>query len=91
MVIGYTGGEIERAKAEELRRLIRRIVSESGVTQQQLARDAGLSYAALHAWLIGARAPSPRSLLQLIDGLEARAEELRRLATSLRTESRRAL
>ena len=83
--------KIERANAEELRRLIRRIVTESGITQQQLARDAGLSYAALHAWLTGARAPSARSLLQLIDGLEARAEELRRLAESLRTESPKAL
>ena len=83
--------KIEDAKADELRRLIRRIVNESGVTQQQLARDAGFSYAALHAWLIGARAPSARSLIQLIDGLEARAEELQRLAASLRSESNRAL
>lgn len=81
---------IERAKAEEMRRLIRRIVTESGVTQQQLARDAGLSYAALHAWLIGKRAPSARSLVQLIDGLESRAEELQRLAASLRAESSKA-
>ena len=85
------GTRIERAKAEELRRLIRRIVTESGVTQQQLARDSGLSYAALHAWLIGVRAPSAKSLLQLIDGLETRADELQRLAASLRTEARRAL
>lgn len=84
-------GEIDRAKTEDLRGLIRRIVTESGVTQQQLARDAGLSYAALHAWLIGARTPSARSLLQLIDGLESRAEELQRLAESLRVQSRRAL
>jgi len=91
MFIGYAGGNIERSKVEELRRLIRRIVTESGVTQQQLARDAGLSYAALHAWLIGARAPSAKSLVQLIDGLEARAGELSRLAESLRAESRRAL
>lgn len=82
---------IERDKAEELRRLIRRIVTESGVTQQQLARDAGLSYAAVHAWLIGTRAPSAKSLLQLIDGMEARAEELQRLAESLRSESRKAI
>ena len=91
MYSGYNGGVIEREKTEELRRLIRRIVTESGVTQQQLARDAGLSYAALHAWLIGARAPSAKSLLQLIDGLESRAEELQRLAESLRTEARRSL
>lgn len=82
---------IDRVKAEEMRRLIRRIVTESGVTQQQLARDAGLSYAALHAWLIGKRSPSARSLIQLIDGLDSRAEELQRLAESLRSESSKAL
>jgi transcriptional regulator with XRE-family HTH domain len=83
--------DIQSDKASEMQRLIRRIVAESGITQQQLARDAGLSYAALHAWLIGTRAPSARSLLQLIDGLEARAEELRRVAASLRSELRKTL
>lgn len=89
MLLATVEVEIERDKAEELRRLIRRIVSESGVSQQQLARDAGLSYAAVHAWLVGARAPRPESLLQLIDGLEARANELQRLASSLKAEARR--
>ena len=84
-------GKIERNKGEDLRRLIRRVVAESGVTQRQLARDAGLSYASLHAWLIGTRVPSARSLLQLIDGLESRAEELNRLAVSLRTEANKVL
>lgn len=69
-----------RDRSEELRALIRRVVDESGLSQYQLARDAGLSYATLHAWIIGKRAPRAESLLQLAEGLEARADQLRRLA-----------
>lgn len=77
-----------RDRSEELRALIRRVADESGLSQYQLARDAGLSYATLHAWIIGARAPRSESLLQLVEGLEARANELRRLAERVRREAR---
>lgn len=77
-----------RDRSEELRALIRRVADESGLSQYQLARDAGLSYATLHAWIIGARAPRSESLLQLVEGLEARANELRRLAEKVRREAR---
>lgn len=60
------------------------MVEESRLSQHQLARDAGMSYAALHAWIIGKRTPRPDSLLQLADGLEARAASLRQLAEELR-------
>jgi len=43
-----------------------------------------MSYAALHAWIIGARTPRTESLLQLADGLEARSDALRKLAEDLR-------
>ena len=70
---------------EELRALIRSVVDASGLPQVQLARDSGLSYAALNAWLTGLRSPRTRSLLQLADGLESRSDELRELARKLRT------
>ena len=69
---------------EDFQALIRRVVEESGISQAQLARDAGLSYAALHAWIIGARSPRTDSLVQLAEGLESRSDVLRRLAEQLR-------
>lgn len=74
--------------SEELRALIRRVVEESRLSQHQLARDAGMSYAALHAWIIGKRTPRPESLLQLADGLDSRAEALQKLARELRRAAR---
>ena len=56
----------------------------SGISQAQLARDAGLSYAALHAWITGIRSPRPGSLVQLAEGLESRSDALRELAVQLR-------
>jgi hypothetical protein len=73
---------------EELRALIRRVADESGLSRYQLARDAGLRSATLHARIIGARAPRSESLLQLVEGLEARADELKRLAEEVRREAR---
>lgn len=48
------------------------------------SRNAGMRYAALHPWIIGARTPRPDGLLQLADGLEARSDALRNLADELR-------
>jgi transcriptional regulator with XRE-family HTH domain len=59
-------------------------VDASGISQTQLARDAGLSYAALHAWITGIRSPRSGSLLQLAEGLESRSDALRELAAQLR-------
>lgn len=56
----------------------------SGISQAQLARDAGLSYAALHAWITGIRSPRPGSLVQLAEGLESRSDALRELAMQLK-------
>lgn len=64
--------------------LVRDIVAASGISQAQLARDAGLSYAALHAWITGIRSPRPGSLMQLAAGLENRSDALRELAVQLR-------
>ena len=80
-------GQMVRDRSEKARALVRRVVEESGLSQYQLARDSGLSYAALHAWIIGKRAPRPESLLQLAGGLETRAQELRRMAEKVRHEA----
>ena len=76
-------------RTEELRALVRRVVEDSRLSQQQIARDAGMSYAALHAWIIGTRTPRSDSLLQLAAGLELRADTLRKLATELRESTER--
>ncbi|HEU4881469.1 MAG TPA: helix-turn-helix transcriptional regulator [Longimicrobium sp.] len=55
----------------------------------ELARDAGLSYAALHAWITGIRSPRAGSLVQLAEGLESRADALRELAAQLRRAAER--
>nr|WP_276510407.1 helix-turn-helix transcriptional regulator [Longimicrobium terrae] len=74
---------------QDLQALVRDIVDASGISQAQLARDAGLSYAALHAWITGIRSPRPGSLVQLADGLESRSEALRQLAAQLRRAAER--
>jgi hypothetical protein len=63
--------------------LISRLVKESQVARTQLAKDAGLSYAALHAWIVGARRPRPESLHQLAAGFRRRAEVLQEFAAQL--------
>lgn len=65
--------------------LISRLVKESRVERTQLAKDSGLSYAALHSWIVGAREPRPESLHQLAAGLDVRANRLRELAQELRS------
>lgn len=72
------------SQEEDFQALIRRVVEESGISQAQLARDAGLSYAALRAWIIGARTPRTESLIQLAAGLEGRSDALRGLAKQFR-------
>jgi transcriptional regulator with XRE-family HTH domain len=71
-------------REQDLQALVRDIVDASGISQAQLARDAGLSYAALHAWITGIRSPRPGSLVQLAEGLESRSDALRELAGRLR-------
>jgi transcriptional regulator with XRE-family HTH domain len=80
-------GEPLAKREQDLQTLVRDIVDASGISQAQLARDAGLSYAALHAWITGIRSPRPRSLVQLAEGLESRAEALRELAMQLRLKA----
>ena len=73
---------------KELRLLARQAIQGSGLSKAQLARDAGLSRAALNAWIAGARTPGPDSLDRLASGLEARAEALHALAGKLRGAAR---
>ena len=76
-------------REQDLQALVRDIVDASGISQAQLARDAGLSYAALHAWITGIRSPRAGSLAQLAEGLESRADTLRELAAQLRRAAER--
>lgn len=78
------GGSPLARREQDLQALVREIVDASGISQAQLARDAGLSYAALHAWITGIRSPRASSLLQLAEGLESRSNALRELAAYLR-------
>jgi hypothetical protein len=69
---------------DEVRRLVREIIQESGLPRALLARDAELSRAALEAWISEARTPQPESLEQLARGLEKRSSRLQYLAFRLR-------
>lgn len=75
---------MKRVTRKEGQTLAREAIQRSGLTKAQLARDAGLSEAALHAWIASQREPGPDSLDRLAAGLEGRAEELWRLAAGLR-------
>lgn len=63
--------------------VIRRVVSRAGVPHATIARDAGLSYAAIRAWINGEREPRPESLAKLAGGLRKRAQLLEKLAAEL--------
>lgn len=64
--------------------MVAKKLKDSGLTRAQIARDAGLSVAAIDAWISGARTPTPESIEKLAVGLERRAGELSELAGQLR-------
>jgi DNA-binding XRE family transcriptional regulator len=63
--------------------LVRKALTECGLTRAQLARDSQVSQAALWAWWKGSRTPSGDSLKKLAAGLRARSTELDRIADQL--------
>lgn len=63
--------------------LVSTVIERSGYTRSQLAKDAGLSRAALNSWTAGRREPQPESLRQLAAGLRRRAGVLEALAGEL--------
>ena len=62
---------------------IQRIIRKSGIPYSQIARDSGVSYATLNAWMHGRRAPRPETLDKVAAGFRARAAELERSAQEL--------
>lgn len=68
-------------------RMIREVIEELGFTHQQAARVFGVSYAALHSWIVGTRSPSKRSLDRMAEGLDAHSAEAAKLADRVRRES----
>lgn len=64
--------------------MILEVIKELGFSHQQAARVFGVSYAALHSWLIGERSPSKRSLRRIADGLDAHGEAAEVMATRVR-------
>ena len=70
---------------ERRKDLARRAVFDAVLTRRDLARDAGLSYAALRAWATGRRTPEINSLARLAVALERRAERLNAIATEIRS------
>lgn len=64
---------------------VSRACTESAGTVQALAREVGVSYAALCSWSRGRRQPPPHRLRRLADVLDVRAERLREVAAELRS------
>lgn len=54
---------------------------------EDLAAEAGVSYASLKAWIDGRRNPTPENLRRLADALDRRGSELQELAKALREEA----
>ncbi len=64
--------------------LVRRVIQESEIPRAVLARDSGLSWASLNAWISEQRTPTSPSLRQLAGGFQLRAQRLLELAEELR-------
>jgi transcriptional regulator with XRE-family HTH domain len=67
---------------------MREVVKTLGLTRIGAARVMGVSYAALHAWVNGLRSPSPQSLEQAADGLQAYAEQVERMGERVASQPR---
>ena len=63
--------------------MIRDVVENSGLRQEVIAEDAGLSYAGIRAWVLGHRVPRPESIAKLVKGLRARGRKLLVIADRL--------
>jgi transcriptional regulator with XRE-family HTH domain len=55
---------------------------------ERLATELGLHYNTVWSWKEGRRYPSPENRRKLAEVLEARGEELRRIAEELRREAK---
>jgi transcriptional regulator with XRE-family HTH domain len=83
-------GDLAQATGSDHRVRAARTAIEGAVcSRRDLARESGLSYAALRAWVTGRRRPEPASMLRLAEALDGRAERFNRLARSLRAAARR--
>lgn len=76
-------------RERELQRLIEDGVAAGAGTVEDLAREAGVAYATVHAWTSGRRRPSRPNLLRLAAVLERRSERLARVASALRARAER--
>jgi transcriptional regulator with XRE-family HTH domain len=72
------------ADPEEIAKVVREVIEESGLPRTLIAADAHLSRATLIAWLAGTRTPQPESVAQLADGMERRIAKLQLLVSMLR-------
>jgi transcriptional regulator with XRE-family HTH domain len=76
------------AEPENVSKMVRQVIEESGLPRTLIAEDANLSRAAIIAWLAGTRTPQTESVAQLADGLERRAKTLQALVGRLRRSLR---
>lgn len=68
--------------------MLKRIITESGLSRAQLARDSDVSEHSLWSWWTGARSPTGESLDKLAEGLDRRGKRLAELAEELRAEAK---
>jgi DNA-binding transcriptional regulator YiaG len=69
--------------------MVREVIEGLGFTHQHAARVFGVSYATIHAWLVGTRSPSRRSLRRIVDGLEAHGDAAGVMAERVREQLHR--
>lgn len=64
--------------------MIERMLSDGPFSMNDIARETGLSYAALRSWATGRRTPKPENIERLAAYLERHGKKLQDFAEDLR-------
>lgn len=78
------GGVQADFEREEVHGLVEEIIAVAAGSIENLAEEAGVSYAALYGWASGRRNPTAENLLALAKVADRRSDSLRELAASIR-------
>lgn len=71
-------------KEVNLSEAVNDLLDAAAPTLKDLARDSGVSYAAIRSWVTEGRVPRDATLTRLLDAVEHRQEKIDRLVRDLR-------
>lgn len=75
-------------KEVNLSEAVNDLLDAAAPTLKDLARDSGVSYAAIRSWVTEGRVPRDKTLNRLLNAVELRQREVDRLVKQLRRASR---